>query len=109
MSFVLEVKGAMSTNRIYRGIRSTARRGFTLIEAAIVTAIVGFGIVGVLQLMTAGTMANIDSADLTTAMGLASNIHERALGVKYDQMFTQFNDKTYPSGAITGPIDAKGN
>src|SRR5438477_3315473 len=96
----------MNMTRFYRGtsVRRGRARGFTLIEAAIVTAIVGFGIVGVMQLMAAGSMANADSADLTTAMGLASNIHERALGVKYDQMFANFNDRTY-----SPPIDAKGN
>jgi type II secretory pathway pseudopilin PulG len=80
------------------------RRGFTLVEAAIVTAIVGFCIVGVLQLMAAGTMANTQAAETTTAMGLANNIHERSLSVKYDNIFTTFNDKTY-----SPPIDGKGN
>jgi prepilin-type N-terminal cleavage/methylation domain-containing protein len=79
-------------------------RGFTLIEAAIVTAIVGFCIVGVLQLMAAGTMANTQAAETTTAMGLANNIHERALSVKYVDIFTTFNDKTF-----SPPIDGKGN
>ena len=87
------------------------RRGFTLVEAAIVTAIVGFCIVGVLELMAAGTMANTDAAETTTAMGLASNIHERALSVKYQDIFTTFNDKSYgpPVSGVGGPIDGKGN
>ena len=42
-------------------------RGFTLIEAAIVTAIVGIGIVGVLELLAAGSMSNAESTKLTTA------------------------------------------
>jgi type II secretory pathway pseudopilin PulG len=87
------------------------RLGFTLVEAAIVTAIVGFCIVGVLQLMAAGTMANTEAAESTTAMGLAGNIHERALTVKYQNLFTTFKNKTYgsPGGSTTGPIDGKGN
>src|SRR5215203_2914642 len=87
------------------------RKGFTLVEAAIVTAIVGFCIVGVLQLMAAGTMANAEAAETTTAIGLAGNIHERALSVKYASIFTTFNDKTYSGSASppTGPIDGKGN
>ena len=62
---------------LHRPTRRTARlkRGFTLIEAAIVTAIVGFGVVGMLELMAAGTMANTESTELTTAMVLAGNIH----------------------------------
>jgi prepilin-type N-terminal cleavage/methylation domain-containing protein len=83
--------------------QSSIRRGFTLIEAAIVTVIVGVGIVAMLQLMAAGTMANAESTKLTTAMGLVSNIHERALGVQYDQLLTTFNNKTW-----SPPIDAKG-
>ena len=68
------------------------RRGFTLMEAAIVTAIVGIGIVAMMELLAAGTMANTQSSELTTAMGLASNIHERAIATPYDQLFTEFND-----------------
>jgi type II secretory pathway pseudopilin PulG len=85
-------------------LRAPRSRGFTLVEAAIVTAIVGFCIVGVLQLMAAGTMANTEAAETTTAMGLAGNIHERALSVKYPDLFTTFNDKTF-----SPPIDGRGN
>ena len=46
--------------RLARPLRGfTLRGGFTLIEAAIVTAIVGIGIVGVLELLCAGSMANM--------------------------------------------------
>src|SRR5688572_5161966 len=87
------------------------RKGFTLVEAAIVTAIVGFCIVGVLELMAAGTMANTEAAETTTAMGLAANIHERSLSVDYANIFTTFNDKSYgpPVAGVGGPIDGKGN
>lgn len=73
-------------------------------EAAIVTAIVGIGIVAMMELMAAGTMANTQSTELTTAMGLASNIHERALGTPYDELFTKFDNKSY-----SPPVDAKEN
>ena len=86
---------------------SLARRGFTLIEAAIVTIIVGVGVVGMLQLLAAGSMANTQSTELTTAMGLVSNIHERALGIKYDELLANFNNKTWTG--TSGPIDAKAN
>ena len=44
-------------------------------------------------------------------MGLAGNIHERALSVKYKDIFTTFNDKTFgpPVSGVGGPIDGKGN
>ena len=52
------------------------RGGFTLIESAIVMAIVGLGCVGMLQLLAAGTMANGDATEMTTALMLANNIRE---------------------------------
>ena len=95
-------------HRVPRTRRRTAPAcGFTLIEAALVTAIVGIGIVAIMQLLASGTMANTQATELTTAMGLAGNIHERALGLEYDDIFTTLDNKNY-SGS-TGPIDAKGN
>lgn len=86
-------------------IESSRRsRGFTLIEAAIVTAIVGFAIVGMLQLIAAGSMANAQSTELTTAMGLASNIHEMSENVPFSQAFSTFKGYTRMP-----PVDAKGN
>jgi len=41
-----------------------------------VTVIVGFGCVGMMKLMAAGSMANGDATELTTAMMLANNIRE---------------------------------
>ena len=79
------------------------RRGFTLIEAAMVTVIVGVAVVGMLQLMAAGSMANADATALTTAMGLTSNIQERSMGVKYADLFATFDNKTY-----SPPIDSRG-
>jgi type II secretory pathway pseudopilin PulG len=84
--------------------RLARRGGFTLIEAAIVTAIVGIGIVAMLELMAAGSMANSDSTDLTTALGLVSNVHEKALGLAYSDLFTNFNDKVWQP-----PHDSKDN
>lgn len=82
---------------------SRQRGGFTLIEAAIVTVLIGVGVVAVMQLLAAGTMANADSTRLTTAMGLAGNIRERAVRINYTDLFTSFNDRTY-----SPPIDATG-
>ena len=72
-----------------------ARRGFTLIEAAIVTAIVGIGIVGLLELLAAGSMANINSKQLTTAVFLANNVNEMMQGQDYDTLKATFDNKTY--------------
>src|SRR3954453_3564543 len=77
----------------------TARKGFTLIEAAIVTVIVGVGVVGMLQLLAAGTMANSDSTELTTAMNLAANMHEMSLSVPYK------NIMTLDARSFTPPVD----
>jgi len=79
------------------------RRGFTLIEAAIVTAIVGIGIVGVLELLCAGTMANMDSAQLTTAVYLANNIDEMMQGKTYSTLKSTYDNRTYDP-----PVDATG-
>lgn len=73
------------------------RRGFTLIEAAITTVIIGVGCVSMLALLGAGTMANNEGAELTTAMNLAGNIREAMTGVA-------FSDPVTPNhwGAETG-------
>jgi type II secretory pathway pseudopilin PulG len=65
--------------------RSSRKRrgGFTLIEAAITTVIIGVGCVAMLELLGAGTLANNDGAELTTAMNLAGNIRECMTGVAY--------------------------
>ena len=93
--------------RTFQHHRPALRRrpfGFTLIEAAIVTAIVGFGIVGMLQLIAAGSMANTESTEVSTAMGLASNIHEMAVSVPYASMLTKFKNYTK-----SPPVDTKEN
>lgn len=59
------------------------RRGFTLIEAAITTVIIGVGCVAMLQLLAAGTLANNEGAELTTAINLAGNVREAMTGVAY--------------------------
>ncbi len=83
---------------------NACRRGFTLIEAAIVTAVVGIGVLAMLQLLAAGSMANAESTQLTTAMGLASNIQEMSLSVPYKTVFADLNNKSY-----SPPVDARGN
>lgn len=84
--------------------RRTKRRGFTLIEAAIVTVVVGVGIVGLLELLAAGSMVNGSSAELTTGVFLASNIGEMLQGATYDTLHSTYDNQTY-----SPPKDACGN
>jgi prepilin-type N-terminal cleavage/methylation domain-containing protein len=71
------------------------QRGFTLIEAAIVTAIVGIGIVGLLELLAAGSMSNINSKQLTSAVFLANNVNEMMQGKDYYTLKATYDNKTY--------------
>jgi type II secretory pathway pseudopilin PulG len=63
------------------------RGGFTLIEAAIATVIIGVAFTAMLQLIAKGTEANGNSTELTTAINLANNIHEASIRVAYDDIF----------------------
>jgi len=64
--------------------RTRGRRGgFTLIEAAITTVIIGVGCLAMLQLLGAGTVANGEGTELTKAMNLAGNIRECLTGVAF--------------------------
>jgi prepilin-type N-terminal cleavage/methylation domain-containing protein len=62
---------------------AAGRRGFTLIEAAMVTVIIGVGVVAMLQLLAAGTVSNSEGTELTTAINLANNVREMSLGLAY--------------------------
>jgi prepilin-type N-terminal cleavage/methylation domain-containing protein len=78
------------------------RHGFTLIEAAIATVVIGVGFTAMLNLLAAGTMSNRDATELTTALNLAGNLHEAAVRMKYDDLFDL--EKTYPQA-----VDARLN
>jgi type II secretory pathway pseudopilin PulG len=96
-----------------RRLRSSATGkragGFTLIEAAIATVIIGVGFTAMLALLGAGTVANKEGAELTTAINLANNIHEAAVRRAYRDLFGL--EGTYELvDAATGtyqPVDAK--
>src|SRR5258706_6693842 len=53
-----------------------ARRGFTLIEAALATAIVGVGILSMVKLVAACTHGNSLARQITTATLLADHVQE---------------------------------
>lgn len=71
------------------------RRGFTLVEAALATVIVGTGIVSLMQLQGTLTQQNAAANQATTAMLLATHIQEAMAGLS-------FNDPAYGS-AYFGP------
>ena len=70
--------------------RTARRSGFTLIEAAMTTAIIGFGVVSMMGLLATGTENNKDSAQLTTGLQLARAIREMSVSLP-------FNDPTSPT------------
>ncbi|MGH7180052.1 MAG: type IV pilus modification PilV family protein [Tepidisphaeraceae bacterium] len=84
------------------------RRGFTLMEAALTTIIVGVGVTGMLQLLAAGTSANIDASEQTTAMNLAKNVREWTLQKTYDQVRAMDGQEYTPprdsSGSVIGNL-----
>lgn len=78
------------------------RAGFTLIEAALTTVIIGVGFMAMLQLLAAGTASNIRGAQTTTGMNLAKNIREMSLKLPFDQL-TTLNGVTHAP-----PVDSRG-
>lgn len=78
------------------------RRGFTLLEAALATMIVGTGVVALLQLLAAGTMSTEAGTELTTAVNLANNIHEISV-------YLPFNDPGSGGSTTTKEAGGPGN
>jgi len=73
MSFVQTPKMSVPTRR--------RRSGFTLIEAALVTTIISFGVLAMLQLLAVGTVSNNDGAEMSTAINLAKSVREMMVGM----------------------------
>jgi prepilin-type N-terminal cleavage/methylation domain-containing protein len=74
-----------------RPVPGTAcRRGFTLLETALATVIVGVGVLATMQVMAAGTMSNDAAYGMSNGVQLAHNIRELSLGLP-------FADDVYPS------------
>ena len=91
------VRGTSSARGL-RNARSPGRRrrrGFTLIEAALTTAITGIAFVAIMELFSACTQQNRIGANMTTAMLLAGHVQETMTGL-------QFNDPIGGKGTF-GP------
>jgi hypothetical protein len=73
------------------GLATAKRTGFTLIEAALVTSIVGIGVLAMLQLLAAGTASNSAGAQMTTALNLAKGIREMSMGLSFTDDVTPTN------------------
>lgn len=76
-------------------------RGFTLLETAFATMIVGVAMVALLQLLAAGTVSNNEATDRTTAAALVANVHEATLTMNYAAVRALDNKDYSP------PIDAR--
>lgn len=97
--------GPVQVDRAFpRTFRQRRSRGFTLVEAATATVIIGVAFTALLQLLAVGTVSNQEGAELTTAVHLANNIHEAALRVKYPDLRATL-ERTY-SPAVDARLQA---
>ncbi|MEA2709681.1 MAG: hypothetical protein QOF78_2282 [Phycisphaerales bacterium] len=60
------------------------RRGFTLIEAALTTAITGIAFVAIMELFAACTQQNRIGSNMATAMLLAGHVQETMAGLSFN-------------------------
>jgi prepilin-type N-terminal cleavage/methylation domain-containing protein len=106
--------------------RACRNRGFTLIEAMTAMAIIGVGVLSMMQLFTACTLQNRMAANMTTAMLLAQNVQETMAGLAFtDPAFGKtyfgpepgqtiasyddiddFDTKSSPANLYNPPIDS---
>src|SRR5688500_13725519 len=88
--------------RRYRPVRQahrperSRRGGFTLIEAALTTVIIGVGVMAMLELLAAGTSSNVDAAQLTTAMNLAKQVREVTIQKTFEEIVAMDGDAYDP-------------
>lgn len=85
-----------------------ARRGFTLIETAMATIIVGVGIVSTMSLFSMCTVQNRAGGQMTAAMMLAGNIQEAMANLTFSDPVTgrtTFGPETGESLATYNDID----
>jgi hypothetical protein len=101
------------------------RRGFSLMETALTTIIVGVGVLSLVELLAKGTSTNIESSELTAGVNLAKNIREMSLKLAFLDPTTPSNwgldageSATNPSGfndindldgmTYSPPVDSRG-
>jgi hypothetical protein len=99
-------------------------RGFTLIEAALATIIVGVGIVSMMTLFAACSQQASAANQMTTAPMLANNVHEALVGLAFadptfghqyfgpepGETLTTYNDiDDFDGSKFNPPIDAQRN
>jgi prepilin-type N-terminal cleavage/methylation domain-containing protein len=76
--------GALHQCRGRRALPGGGRtRGFTLLETALATVIVGVGVMATMQVMAAGTMSNDAAGNMGTGVQLAHNVRELSLGLPF--------------------------
>jgi hypothetical protein len=75
-----------------------------------VTVIISVGVVSMLQLLAAGTVANSEGTELTVAVNLANNVREMSLGMAYydPQQPTAWNTKETTVAAWDNIMDLDG-
>ena len=101
--------------------RSHSERGFTLIEAALATIIVGVGVVSTMQLFASCSIENAAAAKTSTASMLAGNIQEvmanqafadpivghSHFGPETGEVLSTYNDvDDFDGSSFNPPIDA---
>jgi Tfp pilus assembly protein PilV len=90
-----------------RGRRSGRGRGFTILEASIVTVVIGGGVVALLQLLAAGTMNNAAGNEQTVGVKLAGNVRELANGLAFQDPTTPNAWSTKGTSSVTAYNDIK--
>jgi type II secretory pathway pseudopilin PulG len=85
-----------------RGSTRRRRRAFTLLETAFAIMLVGLGVVSMLELLAAGTAANLQGAQTTVGVNFAKNIREAALRMSFDELVA------LDGQMITPPVDSSG-
>jgi type II secretory pathway pseudopilin PulG len=80
------------------------RSGFTLLETALTTMIVGVAFVAVLELVAAGTTSNVQATEMTTGVNLAKSVRELALTKTFAQVRAMNGDSYSPPKDAAGEL-----
>jgi prepilin-type N-terminal cleavage/methylation domain-containing protein len=80
-------------------------RGFTLIESALATVIIGTGFVAMMQLFTTCTIQNNTAAHMTAAQMLGEHVREVTQDLPFNDPFTGRSFFGYESGETLATFD----